>query len=314
MIQSLLFAMCLTGLQSPAPTPEVAPAPAPVEGQAEAGETPATDLEVPAPRTEAEWRLREMELLARIRSLELELAQEQALRLAREQEWLEFTGLLNAVPAERRPQVPAFLEKALIPDPEPAEPAQPDPEELAALKRAQEIKTTLRAFLRAEGWTSIDLLEVGSVQPGGVGPIVARQLDGSGHFLSTLVADRLRLEKSTAGYTLTLVFESGYERRAGQVWPFADPDDPEAPLSLPASVLQEEGPAVRRGALRIALTGVRPDPWLDALPELFRPEDLELRVNDGRHDPMRLKLDWNQLLKDRHQADAGAWWPWGRGG
>ncbi|MCP5020371.1 MAG: hypothetical protein GY930_01220 [bacterium] len=87
------------------------------------------------------WQLREMELMARIRGLELELVQERALRLKREQEWMEFTKLLALLPEERRPELPSFLgKKDPVSGPTEATPyVGPTPEEVEAqhqLRRA----------------------------------------------------------------------------------------------------------------------------------------------------------------------------------
>ena len=260
------------------------------------------------------WHLREMELMARIRGLELELVQERALRLKREQEWMEFSKLLALLPESRRPELPSFLaEKVEAAKSEESKPgpeqAQQEFEAQQQLKRAAEIKMILRAYLRAEGVRALDLLEVGVVGDGFIGPIVARQLDENGRFLSTLVADRLRLEKSRSGFTLTLVLENGYERRAGQIWPFpkehlTSGEAPQAagPEDSGSSTVQH---AQRTGVLRIPLSGVSPGPWIQALPELFSAEDLDSKVTDGAHDPFALRFTMNQLLGKPRQG--GRW-------
>ncbi|MCP5024123.1 MAG: hypothetical protein GY930_20440 [bacterium] len=261
-----------------------------------------------------DWRLREMELMARIRGLELELVQERNLRVEREQEWMEFTKLLALLPEEKRPQVPGFLRngKQKGEESEPTSTGKPNAEEVEAQKRlarASEIKTILRAYLRAEGVRALDLLEVGLVGDGFIGPIVARQLDENGRFLSTLVADRLRLEKSRSGFTLTMVLEDGYERRTGRIWPFPVEHAPaskdvEANLesSAPSTTAEQ---AKRTGVLRIPLAGVSPGPWIKALPELFSAEALGRQVNDGQHDALALRFSMNQLLAKPRQG--GRW-------
>ncbi|MCA9001234.1 MAG: hypothetical protein KDB61_04875, partial [Planctomycetes bacterium] len=153
-------------------------------GQAE-GDAGGPSLE----RTEEDWRLREMELMARIRSLELELVQERALRMQREREWIEFTKLLTLLPESKRPELPGFLQPEgpeVAATEEDSEVQAQSLENTRELERASEIKTTLRAYLRAEGMAAFDLLEVGLVGEGFIGPIVARQLDEQGRFLSTL--------------------------------------------------------------------------------------------------------------------------------
>lgn len=292
------------------PPREPAAAPATEATQASPEQASAADA-----RTHEEWQARERELLARIQRLELELAQEQALRLQREQEWMQFTQLLQLIPEEKRPPVPEFLrseeDEAAPDDPEAL---QQERAQIARRKRAQEIKRTLRAYLRAEGQHAFDLLEVGGLHEDGIGPIVARQLDAQGRFLSTLVADRLRLEKSASGYTLTLVLERGYERRAGQTWPFPSPtgSSDETSSSSPEVALDEQGEeqlggedGYRRGVLRLALPGVAPGPWIQSMPELFSPADRDAIVDDGRTNLIRLRFALNALLD---QNTRGAHW------
>ena len=297
-----------------APSPENQ-APGPVE-PTQAGEPTSIPKQNPkqaATQDPAAWEARERALLLRIQELEQALAQEQALRLQREQEWLQFTQLLQLVPEEKRPPLPGFLGGAEAPEAEPAEaelarkPTAERRQAEARRQRAQAIRSTLRAYLRAEGQHSLDLLEVGDLHEDGVGPIVARQLDAQGRFVSTLVADRLRLEKSDSGYTLTLVFERGYERRAGKTWPF--PSGPGAKPSTPLDdsqreALEREG-SLRMGAWRLPLPGVDPAPWIKAMPELFSQEDREARVDDGRHNLIHLRYVLNGLLDDYGQ---GARW------
>ncbi len=260
------------------------------------------------------WRLREMELMARIRGLELELVQERAQRMEREQEWMEFMKLLALLPEEKRPEVPGFLQGKVQQNSSTGLDSsgarrQEEVEAQQQLARAAEIKTILRAYLRAEGMRGLDLLEVGLVGDGFIGPIVARQLDENGRFLSTLVADRLRLEKSRSGFTLTLVLEHGYERRAGQVWPF--PVDNTRSTADAASADGDSNPqataekARRTGILRIPLSGVSPGPWIEALPELFSAKDLDRKVSDGRFDSRTLRFTMNQLLSKPRQG--GRW-------
>jgi hypothetical protein len=163
----------------------------------------------------------------------------------------------------------------------------------------------LRAYLRAEGMHALDLLEVGLVGDGFIGPIVARQLDDQGRFLATLVADRLRLEKSQSGFTLTLVLEQGYERRAGQIWPFPTEHHTSVAIPDPTTGAESVEQAQRSGILRIPLAGVSPEPWIEALPELFSARDLDRKVNDGVHDAFALRYSLNALLGQPRQG--GRW-------
>ncbi|MCA9001903.1 MAG: hypothetical protein KDB61_08270, partial [Planctomycetes bacterium] len=56
---------------------------------------------------------------------------------------------------------------------------------------------------------------------------------------------------------------------------------------------------------RIPLTGVAPEPWIEALPELFSKEELDRRVTDGLHDATTLRLTMNELLAQPRQG--GHW-------
>jgi len=255
----------------------------------------------PAPDERAAWRGRERELEARIAALEAELALERERRLAREQEWLEFTRALSWLGGEQAPQPPAFLRAGL------GEPAAPvaageggkdgpdgtdgnDGAEEAERRRAEELRTELRANLIAEQVLALDVLEVGRVHAGWVGPVVLRTLDDRGRPTGALAAERLRLEASRSGHALTLVLEEGYERVAGRKIPFGPPSEPGGE---------------RGGVRRIHLPGVDPRPWIETFPQLFDGATLHEVPDDGRHDLLALRVAIDALL--RAETETGHW-------
>jgi hypothetical protein len=157
------------------------------------------------------------------------------------------------------------------------------------------------------------LLEHGRLGDGFVGPVVLRTLDPAGRPLGSICADRLRLEASRAGRTLTIVLEHGYERRNGTVVPFAVPEEARGvgPHAVPPEVgsgaeLEFGEPApppaidaehLRRGERRIVLPHVDPTPWVEALSELFADDaELVLVPDDGLFDARLVRLELNRLL------------------
>lgn len=228
------------------------------------------------------WRAREAELLARIGGLEQALASEQQLRLAREQEWLEFTRVLTSLDLPAQPTPPAFLAEALAPSVDPVA-AEEERARLARLARGREMRARLRALLSAEQVFSIDFLELGEPHVhqgrGAVGPIVARLTDDRGRLIGALAANHLTLEVSRAARTVTLVLSEGYETRSGQRVDF------------------EGGAEARGGTRRIFLPSVDPAPWIETLPELVSPEDSLALLDDGRWDLQALRIRLNELLR-----------------
>lgn len=180
-------------------------------------------------------------------------------------------------------------------DPAPAERALPGID--AVTERSLAVFHALRALLAIEQVTSLDLLESGRLQGTGTGPIVLRVLDERGRPLGSISADRLRLEASRASRMVTLVLENGYERRSGAKTPF-EGGTPDA-----------DG---RAGLRRIVLPDCDPRPWIEALPELFPPEDVGTVIDDGRHDLEALRATLNQLLHE--VKDAGGYRLRGLGG
>lgn len=275
---------------------EAAPAPDVVE--ASSIEDPAG---LPPSPGQAEGPYSELAALrVEVQELREELVEREARHLAREQEWLELTRALSSLelPEELdRPQEPSFL---VSDEPEPA--ADPEPgtgafEEAQAQARALRARNDLNAMLVAEHVFALDVLELGRVNQGWAGPVVLRQLDDRGRLIGTLAADRLRLEASRAGRSVTLVFEVGWESRGGVRTPFGTP---------------EEAGSDRGGTRRVNLPGVDPDPWIEAFPELLPSEALRATPDDGLWNLIELRLALDERM--RTDSPAGRWRLVGLGG
>ncbi len=240
------------------------------------------------------WQKRESELLARIAALETELAAELERRLAREEEWLAFSGAVGVM--QREAGLTPTLEN---PDPAPlSEPEPPDPAARAAAERREQSRARcqrLRALLAAEDDRALDLLDVGDLaQHAGrtvTGPVVARLVDDRGRLVGGLFAERLYVEVSRAARTVTLVFEDGYETHAGARTPFE---------LAPAD-------AARGGVRRVALPSVDPLPWLETVPELIDPDSARASLDDGTRDLVALRATLNELLRAADAADGSGW-------
>lgn len=315
-------------VSAPSSIVPVAPAPAVarnVDGLSAAG---AGAVEAPASARDAAPRIRELELEIaslrgelehagiRQRELQQELSRAREERVARENEWLAYTRsisqldeLAKLAQVRFQPQVepsaapalaPATLERA-------SGDAVAKPDTGARDARDLEIARTLRALFFSEQISGLDLLECGHLQDGAIGPVVLRTLDDRGVPLGSLCAERMKLEASLSARTLTLILEEGYERRGSERTPFAVPPDA---LLVPAPATDSEAKpdtsaAQRRGERRIVLAYVDPQPWIDALPELFRNVDRHLAHDDGHWDRMGVVLALNRLL--RIDAAAGVW-------
>jgi len=222
-------------------------------------------------------------LLGRVEGLELELAREREARLAREQEWLAYTRTIAAlVPVAVREELPTF--EPLVPAVGAAAPEierEPTPSELQAQRRRDEVRTTLRALLAAEGVRGLDLLEVGGVQSDHAGPVVFRLLDAQGRLAGSLFAERLRLEASLAGRSLSLVLEQGYESHGGQRTNFGTAADPTGPPPW-----------------RISLEGLDPRPWIESLPELAGESSAGVAADDGLWDLAYVQVTLNERLRE----------------
>lgn len=219
--------------------------------------------------------------LERLRLLgELEVALEE--RVAREADFVEFTELLSqVVPPEAPPEVHALLGSEPEPQDQEAEPEEVDPLELARREREVELLSQLRALLVTERLDALQLLEVGRLGDGHLGPVVLRTLDERGRPVGSLVAERLRLEGSRAGRTLTLVLEEGYEREGTRRFPFE------------GTAAGEE----RGGVRRILLPQTLPGPWMRSCPELFPADSLGELQDDGTWQLALVQRALNQLLE-----------------
>lgn len=229
-----------------------------------------------------------------LEQLREELGREQARRIEREQAWLEYNRSLASLGplggAGPRPfavdREALGLEEPEEDEPPPADdegeasagPAAPDP--VAA--RLAELARSVRAFLVLADLKSYDLLELGSFQDEppyrGVGPVVFRLFDDRGRLSGSLFAERLRMEGSRSGRTVSLVLEDGYESHGGERFPFAD------------------------GVRRIPVPFLDPAPWVEACPELFPAEAFAALEDDGSWDREALRRELNRLLALDTQA------------
>jgi hypothetical protein len=282
--------------------------------------TPATTGAVGSPKdpqpSSAELdaaRARIAELEETVRQLRVALEAAESARIEREREFLRFTQGISQLGtlaggtaptfATQVPAVDTAAQPAAVPGPavtsdtsspaaETATAAAQAPDAPAAAPivdegRSRAIYLNLRALLAAEQVQGIDLLESGNLQQGFVGPIVMRELDGFGHPIGSLVADRLRLEASRAARMVTIVLEQGCERRDGAAVPFA------------GGPADEQG---RGGQRRIVLSDCNPRTWIESMPELFPPKALDDSIDDGKVDLAKLRATLNTLL----HGEAGA--------
>ena len=229
----------------------------------------------------------------RVAELEHELSERTERDLDREQRWLTFTRALASLPLPEGTDLP---EKPLFALPveasTPLDPGERLAQEQAtrARERAQKACRDLNALLLSEHVFALDFLELGALHDGWAGPVVVRELDDRGRMVGTIAADRLRLEASRAGRSMTLVFEVGWRSRGGVRTPFGPP---------------EEDGGERGGSLRIPLPGVDPAPWIETLPQLLGDEDLLPPSDDGRWNLVELRLTLDQRL--RLDSPGGQW-------
>lgn len=227
----------------------------------------------------AAWNRERDELLARIATLENEVLELTERRMAREAEWLQYTKVIAGLAGPILPADASF--ESDLAEEEREKEAERAIEVARLDARSKEVFLAMRSLFVAEGVEGYDLLEVGAVRDGFTGPVVLRLLDELRRPIGSLTAERMRLEGSLSGHTLTLLFEEGYERRGGLKIPFQ------------GSTLAD----LSQGVRKVVLPMVDPEPWREALPELFeaRPED-ELR-DDGLWDRARLRGELNALLR-----------------
>lgn len=154
----------------------------------------------------------------------------------------------------------------------------PEPEPDPDVVRATELRVTLEALLRAEGIGGFQPFELGRVlrdddgEPSGVGPVLVRMFDDRRRPTGHLTAERLWLEASRGGRTVTLVFENGAHSRGGQSLPFA------------------------QGVHRTTLRHVDPTPFFERTPELFPSGTSKRPTDDGLWSHPRLSFEFNRLL------------------
>ncbi|HED66729.1 MAG TPA: hypothetical protein ENJ09_14390 [Planctomycetes bacterium] len=204
------------------------------------------------------------ELEARVAELEAKLREERLRHLA----FVEGVARLNSIAPE--------------PKEEPTEQEADEEESAPVDPRVEEIAAALRALLRVTGHRSLDLLNVGDLHEGWIGPVLFRILDDRGVLVGTLAAERLRMEASRAARTLSIVLEDGFEGRGGERTPFA---------------------GIEGGVRRITMD-IDPDDFVARVPELFSPEDVDPIEDDGVWNLPELRRTLNRLLL----ADARAGW------
>ncbi len=225
----------------------------------------------------ARERGRIAELEGHVRELETELGLVQSERLEREMNFLDFTSAVATLAPdgpggrfvrELLSDEPGKLESA--PEVTPPESA----EDSARVERSATMQRTLRALLAAEWVHGLDLLDIGLLDDGWIGPVVFRLVDDRGRLSGGLFAERLRLEGSASGRVVTLVLEEGSESHAGESVPF------------------------KHGVRRILLPGVDPAPFRAALPELFAVDRDPVGPDDAGFDLGQLQASLNRLLEE----------------
>lgn len=197
-------------------------------------------------------------------------------RAEREYAWFEYNRALAELRIDH--VVPPFpVDPDYAPKTVEVPPGQESPEQELArtlAERARAIEISLRHFLLVEEIRGIDVLQLGALERGAIGPAVFRLLDDRGRLSGGLSAERLRLEASRAGHTVTLVLENGFESHGGERVPFAG------------------------GERRIVLPFVDPEPWIASFPELFPAHQVASPQDDGRWDRGRLQRELNRLLRE----------------
>ena len=239
------------------------------------------------------WAKQEAELLQQVEALRVELRVMEERRLKREREWLSWTKAMSSLAPSGIVEVPDFeIELSpeelgtLATDASPIE----APRDEALLQRSDEIERSLRTLLRLEWVDGLALLEAGVLSDEGwTGPCVFRLIDQDRRAIGSVSAERLHLEGSLAGRTLTLVLSEGYERRAGELLPF---------------VGTEEGER-RGGERRIVLVHTDPRPWMEAMPELFRERVIDSKEMTTGRTAAELQRSLNMLLAE--DAAGGRW-------
>lgn len=274
-------------------------------------------VEVIAPTPQVDPALEES--LLRIAALEDLLAQKDALLFSREMELLRFQGALADIKGAPDSDL-AIQARGVTVDGNTAgentagentagentaegdkgsEQAKPalDPAQV----RAEELRATLQGLLEADGVHNYQILTLGRLKDGHAGPVVVRLVDARGRPSGLMAAERLRLEASRAGYTVTVLLEEGYEEHGGVSLPFDG-----------AAGVATRGRKPRGGVRRVTLPGVNPVPWIEALPELFGAEAQGGPPDDGLWDLIAVRQEFNRLLSA--DPSVGRWRLAGLGG
>lgn len=261
--------------------------------QGESGSTPQGGSPEPSPCCDAAGLLAEAQTRSahleaeldraqeRIQKLEAELAEANEERLAREKEWFSYTQAVALLTPEDL-TLPADASFAV--DQELARQAEAErAAEAARLAEIQErsarMLRRLRSLFLKEGVAGLDLLDTGIVEDGFTGPVILRVLDELRRPIGTMRAERLRLEGSLAGHTLTIVLEEGWEKHGG--------------IRVPFDLLDGDEVATRR----FILPHVDPAPWMRELPELFSLDAVEAQYETSWN-TTRIRREFNQLLRE----------------
>ena len=260
----------------------------------QAGEDPiVTALRAELAEARAAWAKQESELQEQVEALRVELRVLEERRLKREREWLSWTKAMSSLAPEGVVEIPDFAVElspeelgTLATDAPPVE----APRDEARLQRSDEIERSLRTLLRLEWVDGLALLEAGVLNDEGwTGPCVFRLIDQDRRAIGSVSAERLHLEGSLAGRTLTLVLSEGYERRAGDLLPFDGTAEGER----------------RGGERRIVLVHTDPRPWMEAMPELFREREIDSKELAVGRTAAELQRALNRLLAE--DAAGGRW-------
>ncbi len=240
---------------------------------------------------------REEELLNQIVHLQDLLTQKDALLLSRQEELLRFQAALAMIQAPPGSDLAIEAKGPTVDSELASRESPPDPAQV----RAEEIRAALQGLLAADGVHSYQVLTLGRLEQGYAGPVVLRLIDSRGRPAGLIAAERLRLEASRAGRTVTLRLEEGYEERAGVSVPFDG-----------AAGVAAAGQKPRGGMRRVTLPGVDPVPWIEAMPELFGAQASQGPPDDGLWDLTAVRQEFNRLLAA--DPSVGRWRLAGLGG
>lgn len=214
--------------------------------------------------------------------LDCELAEVRGKLVDREQEWLTTMQTVAALEPKALPKEFAAPNSSHGPNADAASAPPLDPKIEAARAESADLLRSLRNLIAIEDVYGLDLLEVGAIHDGWTGPVVIRELDTNGRTTGSLYAERLRLEGSRAGRSLSIVLEDGYESRSGERHPFENAESADG----------------TGGIRRIELAHVDPERWIESAPKLFGPKAALDLDDDGSFDKTATKTALNQLLEE----------------